>query len=178
MSSQIFSLLPFPFPGVPHDIKISGSVGRCDNMLRATFILSGHLDDVVIPPPSAPVRRDGLWEETCFEFFLALSESAPYWEFNLSPAGHWNVYRFTSYRTDMEREQAFTSLPFAVRAGQDVMNLSVTVDIGGIVPARNALQVGITSVIKKKDGARTYWALSHPGPRPDFHHRENFVIEL
>ena len=65
-------------------------------------------------PADMPARRDRLWEETCFEFFLAVKNSPRYWEFNLSPAGHWNVYRFADYRQGMQEEPAFASLPFSV----------------------------------------------------------------
>ena len=52
------------------------------------------------PFPVFPRRRDRLWEETCLELFLGEEGSERYWEFNLSPAGHWNVYRFEFYVSD------------------------------------------------------------------------------
>jgi len=33
--------------------------------------------------------------------------------FNLSPAGHWNIYRFEDYRQGMQEEMAFVT-PFSV----------------------------------------------------------------
>src|SRR4030042_7193941 len=50
--------------------------------------------------------------------------SERYWEFNLSPAGHWNVYRFASYRKEMREEPAFASLPFRVRTEPEALRLS------------------------------------------------------
>ena len=52
----------------------------------------GNLSKVEIPAAAeTPRRRDRLWEETCLELFLGTADSGEYWEFNLSPAGHWNV---------------------------------------------------------------------------------------
>jgi len=36
----------------------------------------------------------------------------------------------------------------------------------------------VAAVVKLRDGRVTYWALSHPGPRPDFHRRDSFLIKL
>jgi hypothetical protein len=33
-------------------------------------------------------------------------------------------------------------------------------------------------VIEEADGRRSYWALHHPGPEPDFHHPDCFVAKL
>jgi hypothetical protein len=38
--------------------------------------------------------------------------------------------------------------------------------------------VGITTVIKHKDGEVTYWALIHQGKEADFHIRESFIVEI
>jgi len=95
MNDQSFSLAPFPSANPLPSVTIDGTIARCANALAIGYTLLGWLREVVIPERAAvPDRQDGLWEDTCFEFFLAIRGSAPYWEFNLSPAGHWNVYRF------------------------------------------------------------------------------------
>jgi hypothetical protein len=133
----------------------------------------------VIPAPAdTRVRKNALWEETCFEFFLGMKNADHYWEFNLSPAGHWNVYRFKTYRQRMQEEQAFTSLPFSVRIRPDALRLSLKLDLDKIVPADQALKIGISTVIKTINSEITYWALTDPGPRADFHRRDSFIIEL
>ena len=139
----------------------------------------GPLSQVVIPAAAEPpARRHGLWQETCFEFFLGVQDSPGYWEFNLSPAGDWNVYRFSGYRQGMAEEQAFSRLPFSAQIGEDSLRLALEVDLAGMVPAGPALEVGLATVVKLRDGAITYWALSHPGPRPDFHRRDGFIVVL
>jgi hypothetical protein len=123
-------------------------------------------------------RRNLLWEETCFEFFVAARDSPRYWEFNLSPAGHWNVYRFEAYRQGIQEEMAFKSLPFTVRYSSDSLLLTLELSLDKILCAEQALEAAISAVIKTKDSRATYWALIHPGPHPDFHRRDSFTMQF
>ena len=34
------------------------------------------------------------------------------------------------------------------------------------------------AVVEETDGRLSYWALTHPAERPDFHHRDGFVLVL
>ena len=129
-------------------------------------------------PVSMPLRLDRLWEKTCFECFIGTYQSNPYWEFNLSPAGHWNVYRFDSYRSGMEEESLFPSLPFHVEKQADLLNLSISFGLNKILSSDQPLKMGVSAVVQSKEGETTYWALAHPGPAPDFHHRNGFLLEL
>jgi hypothetical protein len=78
----------------------------------------------------------------------------------------------------MQEEPAFTSMPFIVRTCSDSLRLSLELDLGKIIPAGQALEVAVSAVIKDRNGSITYWALTHPGPQPDFHKREGFAIEV
>jgi hypothetical protein len=179
MKERNFSLLPFPRAGPLPDLKITGSIARCSNTLTIRYALIDPLRELVVPAKAyVPVRKNALWKKTCFEFFLGEKKSDHYWEFNLSPAGHWNVYRFKAYRQEMQEEQAFASLPFCVRRHLDVLQLSLELNPDTIVPAEQPLKVAISAVIKHTDGRKTYWALAHPGPQADFHRRDGFIIEL
>ena len=116
MNGRSFSLQPFSPIGPPLNFKITGHIARRPRQLAIRYDLRGDLAELMIPAPAdMPARRHGLWEETCFEFFLGVKDSPRYWEFNLSPAGHWNVYRFAGYRQGMAEETALTSLPLSVR---------------------------------------------------------------
>jgi hypothetical protein len=119
-----------------------------------------------------------LWEATCFEFFLAVPGTAGYWEFNLSPAGDWNAFRLTGYRRGIAEEPAFTGLALDVRRRPRELTLDVELDLGNIVPADQALEVGLAAVIKLPNGTLTYWALAHPGREPDFHRRDSFLVRV
>jgi hypothetical protein len=174
-----FLLKPFPGDGNPVGVTIGGSIGRRADTLSVRYEVLGDLSEVAIPAGAeAPRRKDRLWEETCLELFLGAADAAEYWEFNLSPAGHWNVYRFTRYREGMREEPAFASLPFAVRAGPDGLELSAEVDVGTILRPGRTIAAGVAAVVRAENGGTTRWALAHPPSRPDFHRRENFALRL
>ena len=179
MTRRSFTLQPFAPIGPPHNFKITGYIARRADKLAIRYDLRGDLAELMIPAlADLPARRHGLWEETCFEFFLGVKDSPRYWEFNLSPAGPWNVYRFDGYRQGMVEETAFTSLPWRVRRRPDSLRLALELDVGRIVAADQPLSVGIAAVIKLAGGGLTYWGLIHPGPAADFHRRDSFLVEL
>ena len=179
MSSRRFSLQPFPEAGPVSSLKIEGEILRVSNRLAIHYELFGHLTEVVIPMPAdMPVRKRALWEETCFEFFIAVKDSSRYWEFNLSPAGHWNVFRFAAYREGMQEDTAIGSLPFSVQRQSGALSLSLEIDPDRIIRSGQVLEVGISAVIKCKSGEMSYWALTHLGQQADFHRRDSFVIKI
>lgn len=178
MSGRNFSLQPFSSNG--HLVKITGSIFRRANTIAVSYRLTGPLVLLDIPPVSSiPGRQHGLWEGTCFELFLASLSSSAYWEFNLSPSGHWNVYRFSSYRCGMREEPGFSALPFEIQnhSGHS-LKLSFKCHMDGMVDEDERLIAGISAVIKGKNGELTYWALSHPDSPADFHNRKSFILEL
>jgi hypothetical protein len=176
MSPRSFILEPFPGEGNVPALMITGTIGGRAGTLSVRYALLGDLAELAIPAPAAsPERKGRLWEETCFELFLGIKGAMGYWEFNLSPAGHWNVYRFTFYRKGMREEPAFASLPFRVRMEPEVLRLSLDLDIGAIVPAGKTMEFAAGAVIKTAKGETSHWALAHPGPRPDFHRRDGFL---
>ncbi|MEW6109714.1 MAG: DOMON-like domain-containing protein [Nitrospirota bacterium] len=179
MNRHSFSLKPFPSADLLSGIEITGNISRRCNTLEIIYELFGTLAEIVIPAQTdVPERRNGLWEETCLEFFLGVKNSDQYWEFNLSPSGHWNVYRFKAYRRDMHEEHALTSLPFTVLIRPENLMLSLNLDLDKIITADQALNVAVSAVIKSVNGKATYWALTHTGPQADFHRRNSFIIEL
>ena len=179
MTDQSFSLVPFPSATVLPSVTMEGTFARRAGTLTVRHTLRGRLGEVVIPEPAAmPARKRGLWEETCFEFFFAVRTSPRYWEVNLSPAGHWNVYRFAAYRQGMEEERDFLSLPFRVERQSDSLSLGLELDLKRIARADQVLEVAVSAVTKQRDGSVAHWALAHRGPKPDFHRRESFVVVL
>jgi hypothetical protein len=166
-------------PGPFSQLKITGNITRRSHQLAILYELRGDLAELMVPAAAdQPGRRHGLWEATCFEFFLGVKSEARYWEFNLSPAGHWNVYGFTGYRHGMAEERAFRSLPVRVRRRPDSLLVAVEAAVGLIVTADRPIEVGMAAVIQLADGGLTYWALIHPGLEADFHRRDSFLVEL
>lgn len=174
---QSFNLIPFAVNTAP-DIEITGAIARDSNQLQITYKLTGA-SQIIIPQPSpTPTRQYDLWEHTCMELFVQPQDSTSYWEFNLSPAGHWNVFRLLDYRQDLAEELVFDSLPFGVLQQANVLQLNLLVELDRIIAPEQKLKVGITSVIEDRDGRLSYWALSHPDKEADFHHQDGFAIDI
>ncbi len=155
-------------------------------VLSLLYRLKGDLSKVVVPAANKqPSRRDRLWEQTCFEFFLSAQplprKGMPYWEFNLSPAGDWNVFSLQSYRHRSEQERALTSLPFTVQSSPAALYLAVLADISNLVDPAQPLKMGISAVVVvmgERALRETFWAIAHPTSQPDFHHPGSFTVEL
>ena len=174
-----FTLEPHPGTGAAPPVRVTGGIRRHFDVLFVHFQLDGRVEEVRIPPPSkTPVRRDRLWEETCFEFFIGPKGSERYWEFNASPAGDWNAYRFSKYRESMQEEGSIHSLPTRLERGVDILLFSVECDLKSLLPQVQGVEAGVSAVIKTDAEEVFYFALTHPGTRPDFHRRDGFLIEL
>jgi hypothetical protein len=142
--------------------------------LRLTYRIEGTLAGVAWPHHSPPARMDDLWHHTCFEAFIGTASAPAYQEFNLAPSTSWAAYSFTSYRDGM----ANTELPWAPRMTTDnaagVFTLTAECPILLPTPWR----IGVTTVLEETNGNKSYWALAHPSPKPDFHNAAGFTVEL
>ena len=172
-----FSLIPFSVKTAPA-VTITGAIARENNRLKITYYLAGTSQLIIPATAPRPTRQPDLWEHTCFEFFLRLKNSTKYWEFNLSPAGHWNVFRFSNYRQGMTEEIAFASLPFQVLRQADLLQLDLEVNLDKIIFPEQQLEVSITTVVENCDRQLSYWALTHCGTEADFHHQDSFILDL
>jgi hypothetical protein len=187
--AQAFSLKPFSNFEHPISIKILGQIWMQRTILCLHYSLVGELEDVIIPSPTRqPSRKHDLWMSTCFEFFLGIQDLLPYWEFNLSPTGDWNVYRFQAYRQGMQEEPALSKLPFEIQQqpGELMLNLQLNLaPILQLAPSSSSaspfippLELAVTAVLESQQKEVSYWALSHCGTQADFHLRESFEIKL
>lgn len=180
MSESLFSLQCFPMAeaGCP-EFSVIGTVGRQAGMLCLDYVLKGRLSSLKLAPPAkAPERKDGLWQTTCLECFFSPGGGPGYWECNLSPAGHWNVFRFDSYRQGMAPEDRISRQAFTVSSAEGSLSLRLCLDFGKVVARDASLAIGVNAVLEDQAGALSFWALRHGGARPDFHRREDFLIAL
>ena len=174
-----FSLKAFPRGDALPGLRITGTIVRRGDALTIGYDLEGDLRGLALPARAArPERKDRLWEETCLELFLADAGSPAYREFNLSPAGHWNAYRFATYREGMREEEAIASLPFLVRTEPGVLRLALELDLSAFGSTGKDVEVGICAVVRTTAGRKSHWALAHPGPVPDFHRRDGFTLTI
>ena len=179
MTGQSFSLIPFPNPNSP-DITIQGKILRQNNLITIHYVLRGRLENIFLPSPIVnPTRKEELWKNTCFEFFLAVKDSSGYWEFNLSPSGDWNVYRMDAYRRIGFREEtSIQRLQLETQKDTNGLLLAADVDLNSIIRIDQILEVGITAVIQTREKSESYWALVHPALEADFHLRESFILAM
>ncbi|NJM99716.1 MAG: DOMON-like domain-containing protein [Phormidesmis sp. RL_2_1] len=190
-SSQHFQLLPFQPNAHTQNIAIKGNVLRDGSQLSVAYWIEGDWEKVIIPDlrfHRFPERRDRLWEKTCFEFFLAAvdansthTKDNPYWEINLSPEGHWNVFSFMGYRHSMRVESAIATLPFNVRTSPTGLHLEIVMDTSALIAPDKPIQIGISMVTLLKteaDPAEAFWAITHPSTEADFHHPDSLAMQL
>jgi hypothetical protein len=182
MKTKQFNLKPFAIhPGL-ETLQIQGEIGRAENRLRVHFEVSGNLEEfraIALADPDEPAQRlDNLWQTTCFEFFLTAIDSSRYWEFNLSPAGHWNVYRFQDYRQGMRPETAFNDFPFTFILKNNALELDLVLDLQKLDLTQKTLNIGVSTVIADKSEQISHWAIAHPRQVPDFHDRASFLLQF
>lgn len=163
-------LVPHPVTPCPAVRELTVAVEAARDSVRLTYTLRGDCAALAIPAPTTPRPADELWRHTCFEAFAAPGEGAAYYEFNFAPSGQWAVYGFATYR---QRRAGATLAPTAAwERREDRLILSAA------LPVAPPLRLGLSAVIETRAGAHSYWALRHPGARPDFHDAGSFALRL
>jgi hypothetical protein len=143
------------------------------------YVVTGKINDLRLPPATAPTRTDELWQRTCFEAFLRASTSAAYYEFNFAPSMQWAAYRFGAYRDEMSVAQVGAPR-IDMRSSGDLFELRASLAVEGIsgLPSDAVWRLGLSAVIEETNGRQSYWALAHPPGRADFHHADGFACEI
>jgi hypothetical protein len=166
-------------PAYPSDAvsAISFAMARRDNGAVLRYEVRGNIDQIKRSKASGGVRRDGLWQTTCFEVFLQIPGAASYAELNFAANGDWAAYGFSGYRADMA---AITYAPPVIQTEIDGDRLRVEVGLKALPvnPGAGGLRLGPAVIIETLAGTKSYWALHHPPEQPDFHQIQNFQIEL
>ena len=155
-------------------LAVAGSEASTGLLLQ--YELQGDVRRLRLPAPVPPGPADGLWQHSCFEAFVGAAGDPAYREFNFSPSGQWAAYRFHDQRQrDLAAESAASTLePDIERNATDTgLSLRAWLPLRALpVPQPGqAWDLGLSAVIETLDGHLSYWALRHPGERPDFHHR-------
>ena len=147
--------------------------------LALTFSLTGDVVRLRLPTPQPSRRADGLWQHTCFEVFIRHEGEPGYYEFNFAPSGAWAAYAFSRYRDGAPLAQAVDPR-IAVRRTEQQLELDALIRLEclPLVPLCARLQLALSAVIEDEQGGLSYWALTHPPGKPDFHHPDAFVLEL
>ena len=146
--------------------------------LAATYTIEGAIEQLQILGEAS--NGTELWRHTCFELFIGATNDAEYYEFNFSPSGEWAVYGFRSYRDGGPIQVDGLEPKIAVERGADFLQLSAAVPLDRLagIPSGVSLSLGLSSVVEDRSGGLSYWAIKHPPGKPDFHHPDNFAVEI
>jgi hypothetical protein len=159
---------------------IRGLASRTANgQLQVTFRLDGELSRIRVPSPGLARTNTELWRHTCFEAFIAAAGQAAYHELNFAPSGEWCIYAFRDYRDGGPLADETLRPRIDVRSTDRQLELDALIRLD-ILSANHPvvpLRIGLSAVIETSDGL-SYWALRHPGPKPDFHNADGFVLRL
>lgn len=156
----------------------AGITALPDGALQLRFALIGAMSALRIPTPTQGGFADGLWQHTCFEAFIGDANSTAYREFNFSSSGHWAAYAFSDYRQRDAAWQPAQAPLLTTRFAANLLTLEARIAAALLPASSSTLHIGLTAVIETVDGELSYWALSHPGERPDFHQRAAFSLRL
>jgi hypothetical protein len=156
-------------------IKVTVTRGQ-NGEIELVYRVMGALEELKIASPATPDRVDGLWKNTCFEFFVKNSAATAYLEYNFAPSGQWAAYQFSGYRADMAELQ--TEAPtISIKDGDQFLTVSVTLQLPDTWQDAD-LWAGISVVAATQSGDIAYWAFVHPPGNPDFHHKDCFALQL
>ncbi|HEX2225792.1 MAG TPA: DOMON-like domain-containing protein [Candidatus Binatia bacterium] len=149
-------------------------------LLALTYVVKGDIERLRAPTAKSPRRVPGLWRHTCFEAFIAVKGSRSYYEFNFSPSGEWAAYSFRSYREGSPLENERLQPGITVRRDASTLELSADIHLDHLPAAGKgaSLWLGLSAVIEDTEGRLSYWALTHPPGKPDFHYPDSFILHF
>ncbi len=184
ISEPLYPLHCHPLTQAPMVRSVAAEVTRSqDGQLTFLYQIKGDMLRLLIPSVDTENCGESLWEHTCFEAFISTPGSTFYQEFNFSPSGQSATYIFSDYR-QADNPIELTEKPqisSTLSVGRlDLMAVVSPTVLRSELSTAN-LQIGLSAVIESADipgGNHSYWALHHPAARPDFHHRQSFVLEL
>jgi hypothetical protein len=150
-----------------------------ESRLAICYEIEGAIDELELPAQTRSQRADGLWKATCFEAFLRAPEAAAYVELNFSPSSEWAVYRFDAYRQGMTPVEMNPAPRIVCRRRDDTLTADIDVSLLPFGAAHlGEIAMALSTVVKDRHGATSYWALAHPPGKPDFHHADGFALRL
>ncbi len=169
--------------GPVSSLLVSGTL-HSSGSLAVEFQLTAELRALrLVPSVCQPQRRDDLWRHTCFELFARRVGQPGYCEFNFSPCGDWAAYEFDCYRST-PREA--TQSPIEVNlhtSGLGQVQVRARIDLQSAFAAHAVAteadwRLNCAAVLESTDGSLSYWAVHHPGAKPDFHDAAGFCVRV
>jgi hypothetical protein len=144
--------------------------------LVLSYVVSGRISDLRMPPVVAAARANELWRHTCFEAFVRTSAGPAYYEFNFAPSTQWAAYRFSGYRSEMRVAAEIGAPRIEVQSSAERYTLQAALELDRL--SSPLWRLGLAAVLEETSGRKSYWALAHPPGKADFHHADCFTLEL
>jgi hypothetical protein len=165
-----------PHSVCPAAARVDVEVARSrPGTLLLSYVVTGKIGELRIPPLTAAARADELWRHTCFEAFVRPATGETYYEFNFAPSTLWAAYRFETYRAGMRVAREIVAPRIDVQSAPGRFTLQASLDLSSLGAG---WRLGLAAVIEETSGRKSYWALAHPPGKPDFHHAVCFACEL
>jgi hypothetical protein len=160
-------------------IEVEIAPPRADR-LALSYIVTGKMSEIRMPPVTAAARSDELWQHTCVEAFVRAASGPEYYEFNFAPSTQWAAYRFSGYRSGRCVAEEIGPPLIEVQSAIDGFTLQTSLQLDWLsaLPREAAWRLGLSAVIEDTSGRKSYWALAHPPGKPDFHHADSFTHEF
>ena len=97
--------------------------------LLLSYVVTGKIGDLRLPPVMAAARTDELWRHTCFEAFVRPLPGEAYYEFNFAPSTQWAAYRFDGYRSGMRVATEIDAPRIDVQSAPERYTLQAALDL-------------------------------------------------
>jgi len=150
-----------PYQDCPYKISVTMEVQL--PQVKLTFVMEDQADIILSPISKSPAFVEGLWEQTCFEFFYNNKKNPHHYvEWNFSPSYDWCCYEFENYRGIPLKNK--TSPP---QINQNKKEFQIELKVSEEFNLFN-----LTCVLKTKDNQTHFFALKHRPEKADFHWQE------
>lgn len=144
--------------------------------IRLVYSLENPNHKLLIPATAKPAQRDGLWQHTCCEAFIAIIGQPQYLEFNFSPSGEWACYAFSDYRKRTDWSDPPPPEIHTIKTDTSLqLEATILLDTLPAIFQDQLLELGISTVLEDKEQNLAYLALAHSQETPDFHRREQWI---
>lgn len=153
------------------DLRLEAEAERAsDGALALRFLLTGAVEEVLLPAAARSERCDELWRSTCFEAFLPAAGGG-YYEFNFAPSTAWAAYRFEGYRQGMTLAQSMPPPQIEDHRSSGLYDLRVILEPGGLPDSATDPTNGLhlAAIVETVGRETSYWATRHAPGKPDFH---------
>ena len=122
--------------------------------LLLSYVVTGRIGDLRMPPVTAAARNDELWRHTCFEAFVHPSPGEAYYEFNFAPSTQWAAYRFDSYRSGMRAASEIGAPRIEVQSAPKCYTLQASLDLSSL-PHDGGWRFGLAAVLEETSGRKS-----------------------